>query len=133
MAFVTSPVKRRVFANLLGVFWFNKRISTVFIVAGMFVLRFHVLLFVYVSAVSVIFYQQTYDLFVTVACCPQKRIPAILLSIWISLLQEQLFGHLVVTCFDCIHEGSFHHFGRHLFPIFFVVRVVVVNHNFKLI
>ena len=133
MTLVTSPVKRRVFTNLLGVFWLYKRISTVFIVTSMFVLRFHVLLFMDVGAVSVIFYQQTDNLFVAVACCPQKRIPAIFLSIWISLLQEQLFGHLVVTCFDCIHEGSFHHLGRHLFPILLVVRVVVVNHNFKLI
>ena len=70
MSLVTGPVEGRVFAHLLCVFRLNKGVTAIFVVAGVFVLRFQVLLFVNVAAVSVIFYQQTDNFFVAVAGSP---------------------------------------------------------------
>lgn len=70
MSFVTGPVEGRVFAHLLGVFRLNEGVTAIFVVTSVFVLRFQVLLFVNVAAVSVIFYQQTDNFFVAVAGRP---------------------------------------------------------------
>ena len=88
MSFVTCPVEGRVFAHLLGVLRLYEWVSAILVISSVIVLRFQILLFMNVAAVSVIFYQQTDNLFVAVAGRPEQRIPSVLFCVRISLFQK---------------------------------------------